>query len=163
MTMESHSGYTGGLFEDDISPPVTDENWDSKKFYSKEESLEWVKEHQPWNPSDPNLPEQNLNHIANDLHYKVAEALGLEDVNELKFYTARNSPLDRFYGIDAFFEWNGALFTIDFTVNKHKKEYKADIIVSEEDVDSEASMDALANTVAKYLKSWSQERGNLAA
>src|SRR4051812_45780948 len=115
-------GYTGRMFEGEILPRLSDE-WRRQGYFNEEKSYKWVKEHQIWDPSDP------TNKTANDLHYKVAEKLGLDNVGELKFYSALNSPLDYHYGIDAFFEVGNDRCTIDLSINPHKEIAKADMVI----------------------------------
>lgn len=93
------------------------------------ESMRWVKAHQPkgWDPTDPSP------RFANDLHASVAEALGLDDYSELRFYTAVGSPLDYFHGVDGFFEYRGKIVTIDVTVDPGKLTAKADLVVNVSD------------------------------
>ncbi len=137
-------GYTGRSFENDILLPLPD-SWRNEGYFNEEKSYQWVRDHQPWNPSDPTVK------VANELHFQVASAMGLEDVNELKLYTALNSPLDYHFGIDAFFEIDGETFTLDFSVNPHKEEAKADMVLHELDVLTEKGMEEAAATIAKYL------------
>ena len=117
-------GYTGRMLEADVLVSCRkDEGWD--KYMKFNEALNWVKDHQPprWDPTDPET------RIANDLHALVAEELGLDDYLGLLFYTAVGSPLDRFHGIDGFFECGGKRVTIDVTQNPNKTTYKADYVV----------------------------------
>jgi hypothetical protein len=139
------SGNTGRIFESEILSTLPD-TWRKEGFFDEAKSYEWVRQNQTWNPSDP------TNKIANELHYKVAEQLGLDDVNELKFYSALGSPLDYFYGVDAFFEIGNSTFTLDLSINPHKKEAKADMVVHEEVLDDEKELDNLAVTIGRYLK-----------
>ena len=95
------------------------------------EALDYVKEQQPFDASDPNP------RFANDVHATVAEMLALEDYSRLKFYTAVGSMLDKCHGVDAFFELEinpdnphkVIRVTIDLTANQEKNDYKADLIV----------------------------------
>ena len=90
--------------------------------------MEIVRRCQPWeNFSDPDP------RFANDLHAKIADLLGLGDYKILKFYTAVGSHLDKFHGIDAFFEYDCGdktiTITLDVTINPRKgEEYKADVV-----------------------------------
>ena len=154
MSFESfndNAGYTGRLFEQEILAKLPDE-WKNQGFFNEQKSYEWVRMHQPWNPSDPQNTENSLNHIANDLHYKVAEALKLEDINELKFFTALNSPLDQHFGIDAFFQLGTKVFTVDFTTNPHKVSHKADIIIRPKNLRDEASIELIAQEISVCIR-----------
>ena len=163
MKFEGHNdGYTGRLLEEEVLAKVGGD-WREQGFFTEEKSYEWVKSHQPWNPSDPNVVEGGPNYIANDLHYKVAEALQLEDLSELKFYTALDSPLDLYFGVDAFFEYHDAILTVDLTQNPHKLSHKADIIVRPGDLESEEAMENVASQIATYLGRRAQEVDRKAA
>lgn len=121
----------------------------------KEMLIEWVKNHQPWNPHEPHKisftekrgPRNVMveSTVPTDLHYFVAEKLGLEDYSGLTFYTCTGTPLDTVYGIDGFMEWNGVRITLDITKNSGKledqrwTEDKADYIFTLHDVNEEGS------------------------
>ncbi len=137
------SGYTGGLSESEILTSLPD-TWKDEGYFDEARSYEWVKKNQPWNPTDPS------NKIANDLHFLVAQQLDLENLNDLKFYTALHSPLDIHHGVDAFFEIGDTRFTLDFSL-KHKIDHKADYLVNE-DMTTEVGREALSKIVAQYLK-----------
>lgn len=143
-------GYTGRTFESDVLPSLQ-ETWKQEGYFDEAKSYEWVRNNQPWNPSDPD------NKIANELHFQVAQKLGLDDVNELKFYSAIGSPLDFFYGIDAFFEIGDSTFTLDLSINPHKEVAKADMVIHEKDLFDEKSIEELATTISRYLKKRREE------
>lgn len=93
-----------------------------------EKALSVVKFCQPW--ADPSEPEPRF---ANDLHASVAEELCPDDYSKLAFFTAVGSHLDRFHGVDAFFEYKTEVgivrATLDITTNPRKEDgYKADIV-----------------------------------
>jgi len=58
----------------------------------------------------------------------VCVELGVEEWSEVALYTAVGSPLDRFHGIDAFFEFHGTIVSIDLTVGR-KGSHKADLVI----------------------------------
>jgi len=90
------SGETGHLLESRMLGESTEKET-GYQYYK--EAINFVKEHQAWeNPSDPDP------RFANDLHATIADKLGIEDYDLLKFYTAVGSALDHYHGIDAFFE-----------------------------------------------------------
>jgi len=99
--------------------------WDGYMTFKK--AMEAVKLGQPGDPTDP---EQRT---ANDLHALVCEELGLEDYSKLQFFTAVESPLDYYHGVDGWFEFSGKVVTIDVTLNPKKELPKADIIILGED------------------------------
>lgn len=138
----SYTGYTGRLFEEEILGEIH-VSWDGYMTYNR--SLEYAKEHQEWDPSDPETPK------ANDLHALVAIALNLEDWSNLKFYNAVDTPMDYFHGVDCFFEFDGEIVTIDLTVNPHKREYKADLIVHPDDLE-EKKIRNLAYFISNLLQ-----------
>jgi hypothetical protein len=155
MKEGNFDGYTGRLLESEILPALSD-SWRSEGYFSEQKSYQWVRDHQTWNPSDPE------NRLANDLHYLVAEKLGIEDFNQLKFYSAINSPLDYFYGVDGFFEIDGERFTLDITANPHKSTHKADYVVHE-DISTDEGRQELSIVIATYLKKYLLRHHKLAA
>jgi hypothetical protein len=89
----------------------------------KTHAIEVVKACQPPNRKD----------FADDLYFKVAELLGLEEMDEnddfvdLKFYTAVKSKLDFVFKIDCLF-----IFTyLDSRKNKKKLEYYIDVTLKD--------------------------------
>ena len=152
--MKGFEGYTGKMFESEVLSRLSD-SWRREGYFNMSKSYEWVRNNQIWNPSDPD------NKTASDLHFKIAEKLGLENVNELKFYSALNSPLDYHYGVDAFFEIGDSVVTIDLSLNPHKEVAKADIVVHENDLLDEQGIDALATTISTYIQSGKAEVNRL--
>ncbi len=120
--------YTGRLFEEEVVGRCL---WNCADYVPFRKAMTIVKNFQPWDPTDPSSP------VMNDFHALLCEALGLEDYSLIGIYTAVGSPLDLFHGIDVFVEWNNVFVTIDLTINSKKDEYKADIILHEEDVYTE--------------------------
>lgn len=119
----NRDGYTGHLFETEVLGECKVQ-W--KGYMSFKKSMELVRSHQSCDPTDPS-PRQ-----ANNLHARVAIALGLEDWSELRLYSALGSPLDILHGVDGFFEFRGHTVTIDLTINPNKDCHKADLIVRPE-------------------------------
>ena len=147
------SGLTGRLFESEVLPRLSDA-WRHQGYFDEKRSFDWVRQNQEWNPSDPS------NKIANNLHCSVAEKLELDDYNELKFYSALNSPLDYYYGIDAFLELDGDVYTLDLSINSHKEEAKADMVVSEHDLMTDEGIEDLANRIARFYSKKRAGKGN---
>ncbi len=84
---------------------------------------------------------------AQRLEQEVARRFGKFSL-AVKFYTAVRSPLDFFHGVDAFFEFQGILVTLDATINPLKNSGRADIIVHAEDFDD---LPALAARIASVF------------
>ncbi len=102
-----------------------------KKYITEEMAMESVKKNQPWEK------QSEISNFIGDVRQQIKKSLSIEnDENDIKFYTSIDSYLDKFYGIDGFFEItipesNGKKETvsIDITANKQKGEsYKAEII-----------------------------------
>lgn len=119
------SEYTGKLLEQEILLQ-TKAKWDGE-YVSFQRSMEMVKESQSWDPTDPSSV------AGNDLHALIVEELE-EDYSSVKLFSALESPLDFFHGVDAFVEWRNAVVTIDITANPCKDSYKADIILYIDDI-----------------------------
>lgn len=97
-----------------------------RSYMPYRQSIETVKNHQPWD--DPTDPEPRF---ANDLHATVFDDLGL-NAEDVRFYTAVGSSLDHHHGVDAFFEIGVDkqvdIVTLDVTMNELKGEdAKADV------------------------------------
>ena len=80
------------------------------------------------------------------LEREVSERIG----GSVNFFTAVGTPLDRFHGIDGFFEFCGVVATIDLTLNPHKDSGKADMVVHRDDL---GDLTALAGRISRELKS----------
>jgi len=155
MRQEKHvyenfiGGGEGTEFEWDIFGAVDTKNPEYQKelakvtkqngFVFEHDALKLVKKFQP---EDPRNPERAF---ARDLRIEIIDQLGLteeKDMDRVKFYTAIGTPLDKWHGIDGFFEIeeaNGQIIriTLDATTidkeekNKRGQEIKADIVVGE--------------------------------
>jgi hypothetical protein len=140
--MRGSDGLTGHLFESQVLGECR-VKWDGS-YRSYASSMELVRANQPGDPMDP------ATRTANDLHALVAEQLGLDDYAKLGFYTAVRSPLDFFHGVDAFFEFQGVVVTMDLTLNPHKDEAKAHIVIHPKDLEN---LPFLAAWIADGLRS----------
>lgn len=163
MRLERFGGATGGMVEKELfgqSGYESTEHLDFSdyKYITRGTSFNVLKGMQPFEPTDPE-PD-----FANTVHYYVYEGLGL-DAENVKFYTAVKSPLDKFHGIDGWFEIDkdGRLrrVTVDITMNDHKDEYKADVVFLipngglDRKVDKEQFIEysnSLAEKVIEFLK-----------
>lgn len=138
--------YSGRLYERDcFGEAVRTEEFERQsqnpmkgpegRLSNLEAMYEQVKLAQPGDPTDPKKG------FARDLRLAVSDALGLvgDDIDGLRFFTAIGTTLDKFEGVDAFFEvvdpTSGKRYriTMDATMNKEKEEsgHKADIIIGE--------------------------------
>ena len=132
---ENNSGLTGGMAEEemigetsvDTNHPLYKEALKNNGYLNFNKAMMLAKESQAGDPSDPERG------IANDIHAAVADSLGEEDYENLKFYSALGTPLDIFHGVDGFFEYDGATVTMDATINKNKDQesIKADVLLEE--------------------------------
>lgn len=94
-------------------------------------AMEYVKSHQRGDPYRPNrfFPKNLYESLRGD------SELNINDEKQLAYYTAVGSALDRFHGVDAFFEYRSEKgktirVTIDVTTNPSKDNYKADVVLS---------------------------------
>jgi len=131
---EKFEGYTGKISESEVLGETKTEQAEAKREFGGEyigfrQAVDLVKDVQPFkDPADPH--EKPFPH---DLHATLAEALSLDNYEQLRFYTAVGSYLDKKHGVDAFFELdlgNGksARATLDMTQNPKKQDYKADVV-----------------------------------
>src|SRR3990167_3897702 len=129
--VSSNSTRKGREFEEKILGFPCYWSWQGAPEWAKRDTarcLQMVRKNQPWDPTDPGDPDDSKNHFAQDLHADVCVELGVEEWSEVALYTAVGSPLDRFHGIDAFFEFHGTIVSIDLTVGR-KGSHKADLVI----------------------------------
>lgn len=136
MRFREPSGYTGRLAEEEFlgavrnpeNMPELKKKYEEDGFIKLKDAMQVIKRYQPFeNPSDPDP------RFANDLHATVAEKLGLDDFENLRFYTAVGTYIDVANGVDAFIELDKdgkTMFTtLDITTNPQKGDsHKADIV-----------------------------------
>jgi hypothetical protein len=139
--MRGQDGVTGHLFEAEILGECLVE-WDGS-YCSFRKSMWMVKNNQPSDPSDPGPK------LINDLHAHIALELELMDWSVLRFYTAVGSPLDECHMIDGFFEYCGQVVTMDLTLNCHKDEARADLVIHP---DAFKDLKSLATLIACRLQ-----------
>lgn len=94
-------------------------------------ALESVKKVQYGSPENPKR------FLPRDIKQEIEKLLKQDISSDFKvyFYTAVGSHLDRWHGIDAFFEIieenkNSVIVTLDVTSNPNKDSYKADVIIT---------------------------------
>lgn len=121
----------GQFFEQSVFKGCVDGNTDNiREYMGYKESLDWVREHQP--KKDYKNPETLDSGQLSQL--KSAVSSKLPNVDEvLKFYTAIGSSLDRFHGVDGFFELGDHIVTVDLTLDPDKVIAKADVVILADD------------------------------
>lgn len=167
---EQMSGYTGGLLESEIFGET--ENKKIEKALSilnlKPEELEEYrnggyldfshsihfaklvqKEYTEEEDVSPSNPKERF---SNDLHATIMEELGIENSEDIKFYSSVKTPLDIKHGVDSFFEIKtknkaNNLITIDVSM-KDKDFQKANVLI----VMKDGAPDPSENDYEKKLK-----------
>lgn len=120
MSFES----TGGTVERELFDRPKGMAAETPKYLNRREAFRFVREHQP-EGSDPHDPKQDF---AASVMAEVEKILGVSGKDQILFYTAVGSSLDRYQGIDGWYEYKGTIVTIDLTANPHKDSHKADIV-----------------------------------
>lgn len=107
-------------------------------YVYRDAGMEVIRRHYPEDPTNPTKD------FARELRMAVLDELGLEDGNELGFYSAVGTPIDIFHGTDGWINLayrpvgasretaaRHAIVTLDATLNQSKLEegHKADIII----------------------------------
>lgn len=142
------SGLTGRLFEYEVLGEVAKcVVAEDIKYLPFRLATEQAKKNQPstWDPTDPPTD------FANDLHAYVALKLGIDDWSQLNLFSSTGQALDVFHGVDAFFEYQGAICTLDLTL-RNKGGYKADLEITPNDFSEESELRCLAGDIALRLK-----------
>lgn len=109
---------------------IFQEMHETPTYMKYRESIDFVKKHQRANPLDPKrfFPKSLRNGLKED------SSLNVTTEDQLAYYTALNSPLDQYHGVDAFFEYKNEgktiIVTFNVTANSNKDRYKADVILS---------------------------------
>lgn len=142
-TFFQSSGVTGGIFERETLGECKARAIGYLKF---QEAMTVVRRNQPCDVRHPK-GETAVFHTA------VAQALGVA-VGELEVYTAVGSALDLYHGIDGFFVWRGIAVTVDLTLNPHKDEHKARVIVTGADAE-QGYATAAAKIAGHFRRVWS--------
>ena len=117
------------------------------EYMSFKDAVTFAREHQP----DIFKRSQAIKNLRNRV------ALYCDDKDEpVKFFTAVGTPLDIYHGVDAFFEQDGRIATVDVSM-REKETYKADVLLvasldtEGEIVISESEMKSVAGKVAQIL------------
>ena len=142
MATQAMTGLTGRLFEWSLlgRAPATP----THEYMPFQEAMALARRLCPWDPTDPE-PRQ-----ANDLHFHVCRALGVDDFSRVRVFSALGTPLDRFHGVDFWVEFGDGVVTIDLTANKSKNRHKADVVVHPEELEDGGK--ALAAHIAALLQ-----------
>jgi len=132
-------GITGKIVEKEVFGKSPETSTETREASGHEEYLSFrvamleIKKDQdsPESKIDPSDPDKEF---ANDLHASIAEEMTPEDYERLRFYTAIDTVLDRFHGVDGFMEFDldggeTIVITLDVTTNPNKLDYKADVII----------------------------------
>ena len=135
----SNDGYTGHLFEEEVfgwclAQPCEYMRW--------REAVEAVRKNQP----------RQKPPVATLLEREVSRQVGGRCV----FYTAVRSALDKFHGVDGFFELGGRIVTVDLTMNPHKDSSKSDVLIRRGELDDIAS---LAGRIAREFTTQQRRAG----
>lgn len=105
---------------------------EEREYKSFKEAAKYVMEHQ-----SEGLPHERISRFKSTVSDKLWGKLGDKVGDEvLRFYSAKDSILDRKHGIDAFFTLGeNNMVTLDFTLNTSKLTHKADVIVHLDDLE----------------------------
>lgn len=176
------SGYTGGLLESEVfgeteineiekalkSLKLNPENLEEYRkngYLDYVNSIRFTKLVQKKYPDDEEVgPSNPKERFANDIHATLMEELGIEDSEEVLFYSSVKTPLDLKHGVDAFFEIKkkeGDSFLITMDVSMKDKEFqKANVLVIMKDgapdpseKDYEESLKDIANALKSVFDS----------
>lgn len=123
-------GYTGKILEHDyfgqsVSPSADVLKFlhefgkstpDGKAYLPFNKSIELIKKFYTQDPHNPSKP------VAKDLFQALLKKLKIENPQQLSFYSAIDTPLDTFHGIDGFFECGDIRLAIDLTANPRKED-----------------------------------------
>lgn len=129
-------GYTGKIAESEVLGETTSEQKEKEQgfngeYITFEQAVDLVKDNKYQPFKDPTNPHEKP--FPHDVHATLIEKLSLDNYEQLRFYTAVGSYLDKKHGIDAFFELDlgdgkSVRATLDMTQNPNKHDYKADVV-----------------------------------
>jgi len=80
-----------------------------------------------WVPSRPGT------RFASALRRCIASMLANGSV-DVRIFVSTGTPLDFYYGVDMFVEYHGRIVTIDLTMRKRKENFKAQVLVTRDDI-----------------------------
>ncbi len=110
------SGYTGSILEEEVLGSCRVEWSGYMKFRT---AMQFARENQP----------SHLPPCALRLRQAVLREMKIPEDFELKLFTSVGTPLDKFHGIDGWFEFNGFTVTFDLTMRPNKTAHKARVTV----------------------------------
>jgi hypothetical protein len=133
---EKFEGYTGEIAESEVLGETTSEQKEKEAEFQGEyitfnQAADPVKDNQFQPFKDPTNPHEKP--FPYDVHATLVDVLSLDNYEQVRFYTAVGSYLDKKHGIDAFFELDlgsgdSVRATLDMTQNPRKHDYKADVV-----------------------------------
>lgn len=104
-------------------------NPDLPFYVTQRNALDLAREFQPFDPENPDR--ELLRELRIALIDKLTEYFGEFSEENVKAFTAIDSPADILHGTDAFLDIGDKTITLDLTVQKDKKFVKADILIGE--------------------------------
>lgn len=119
-------------------------------IYDRKSALRYVKRRQrsfyKWSPSRPHTD------LGRRLYSAVQRALRKPDVKHLKLYVALGSPLDWFFGVDAFFSVGDRVVTIDISIREKRiGRIRADVLITRDNLHDEYALRRKAELIARKL------------
>jgi len=109
-----------------------------KYWMNYRDSMELAKKFQPIDKGDPEKnrvdPANPRAPLLRDIKEALIEQMDLTDeqADQLKLYTAVDTPLDYLHGTDAFVEYRGKIVSIDITKKASSAGKKADVVITGE-------------------------------
>jgi hypothetical protein len=119
------SGVTGSQFEEEfISIAKMKVTWNGE-YMSYHRSMDLIRRNQE--------PNSALCEAGIKFRDAIASRLNV-GIEEVRVYGSLHTCLDEKHGVDMFIDFRGMTITVDLTSNPQKAGYKANVIVSREDV-----------------------------
>ena len=99
-----------------------------------------------WNPKKPKTP------FSRRFFSSVAGSLKNLPHKYLRMFVAVGTPLDSRYGVDLFFEYEGAIVTVDLTISERKEDPQADVVLTLADLEENLHY-AISYRISSLLES----------
>ena len=96
-------------------------------YVAREDALDLVREFQPFDPENPDT--ELLRELRLAVQEKLEEYFGEFDDEDIKVFTAVDTPADFLHGIDAFLDIGNQTVTLDLTIRKEKDMVKSDVLI----------------------------------